>query len=767
MSASPAAVIPQFGVFEKIFAISGHRGNAYRDIAADAVFTRPDGSPWSIPLFYSSRGFFRLRVSPDAEGIWDYTITSPDDKLNGMSGRFDCAASRLRGGLQPMAGYPYHFQYQDATPVWLFGDTQWRAFATEQAKALNCETIFHYVDIRAEQGFNYIHTDLMGSGGIAGGDSPFESFAVELIRPEYFEEVDSRIRYMNARGITSGIVLAWHRGFPAWECFHSEQAVLRFARYITARYSAFNVVFIVSGEWDQIRPEKKPLFQAIGNEIMAHDPHGRMRGIHPCRRRTVEEFADEPWMSFGDYQQCYEAPHDRESTATERDALRRKILGARGHHKPVVNAEYGYYLRDMTGQEDYRQDIQGIDKPHSHTRESFRRASWVLAMAGAYFVTGFGTTYFGGRRNAGPFDVDDSRNDEAESDLAHIKRFFTSLEWWKPAVNDQLVSGSPGGFCYCLSAPAGPYIVYSEGNTSLGLKTGSTAVREARRYDPRHGTFEPIATAVTDGLLQLEVPNEQDWVFLVGRANPNERTRQGISQMGKKKELFRMEAAKPEIDKLIRSIDYSEALEISATMQEVRLACRAARQYGFRSVAVFPRHLELVVEETQGTEVLAMIVVGFPCGGNTTGAKCFEADEGLNKGATDLDMVMDMGAFKSGDYESVSRDIRAVLAVAEPFDVPCKVIVEVGVLTEQEKVTAAKLVADTGAAFIKTCTGFGPGKATLHDILLFRKTVGHRIGIKASGGVTSIEDGVAFMRAGAGVVAMRKPIVTQLEAMHW
>ena len=222
-----------------------------------------------------------------------------------------------------------------------------------------------------------------------------------------------------------------------------------------------------------------------------------------------------------------------------------------------------------------------------------------------------------------------------------------------------------------------------------------------------------------------------------------------------------------EIKALVAAVDYSEALTITATGDDVLEACRYAKLYGFRSVAAFPHHLEKVVREVEGSGTLAMIVVGFPCGGNTTEMKCREAEEGLKRGATDLDMVMNLGAFKSGDYEGVAEEIKKVLAVAKPFGVPCKVIVEVGALTEEEKITAANLVADAGATFIKTCTGFGPGRATLHDIMLFKETVGDRIGIKASGGVTSIEDGVAFMRAGAGVVAMRKPLVEQLEKIHW
>lgn len=222
-----------------------------------------------------------------------------------------------------------------------------------------------------------------------------------------------------------------------------------------------------------------------------------------------------------------------------------------------------------------------------------------------------------------------------------------------------------------------------------------------------------------------------------------------------------------EIHRLVSATDYSEALTITAAEEELRAACETAKRYRFRAVVAFPQYLGILADELQDSGVLAQIPVGFPCGGVTTRVKCLEAEEGLKRGATDLDMVMNLSAFKAGDYERVSKDIAEVMAVAEPFGVPFKVIVETGILSEEEKVTAAKLVADSGADFIKTCTGFGPGGATVHDISLIKETVGERIGIKASGGVASIEDGVALMRAGATVVALRSFLVDQLESLGW
>ena len=128
---------------------------------------------------------------------------------------------------------------------------------------------------------------------------------------------------------------------------------------------------------------------------------------------------------------------------------------------------------------------------------------------------------------------------------------------------------------------------------------------------------------------------------------------------------------------------------------------------------------------------------------------------------------MNLSAFKSGDYARVESDIKAIMQVAGPYAVPFKVIIEIGILTDEEIVTAAKLAQSCGADFVKTCTGFGPGRATVHAIRLIREAIGPEMGIKASGGVASLEDGISFMRAGATVVALRSMLVKQLDAMGW
>jgi len=222
-----------------------------------------------------------------------------------------------------------------------------------------------------------------------------------------------------------------------------------------------------------------------------------------------------------------------------------------------------------------------------------------------------------------------------------------------------------------------------------------------------------------------------------------------------------------DIQRVVSAMDYAEALSVTSTEKDVIAACEAGRKYGFRAVVAFPQFLGLLVDNLKDSGVLAQIPVGFPCGGQTTYVKCKEAEEGLERGANDLDMVMNLAAFQAGDYKRVMDDIQSVLRVARPFNVPFKVIIEVGLWSDEQIATAAKLVADSSADFVKTCTGFGPGRATIHNIGLIKATIQDRIKIKATGGMVAIEDCAALMKAGASVVAMRGYLVQQLESIDW
>ncbi|MFB5761644.1 deoxyribose-phosphate aldolase [Paenibacillus medicaginis] len=189
-------------------------------------------------------------------------------------------------------------------------------------------------------------------------------------------------------------------------------------------------------------------------------------------------------------------------------------------------------------------------------------------------------------------------------------------------------------------------------------------------------------------------------------------------------------------------------LRADAREAEIRTLAEEAKKYKFASVCVNPARVALAAEMLKGTDVKVCTVIGFPLGASTSEVKAFEAGDAIAKGATEVDMVINIGALKDGNDELVERDIRVVVEAAEGKAL-VKVIIETCLLTDEEKVRACELSVKAGADFVKTSTGFSTGGATPEDVALMRKTVGDKLGVKASGGVRSREDMERMIAAGA------------------
>ncbi len=190
-------------------------------------------------------------------------------------------------------------------------------------------------------------------------------------------------------------------------------------------------------------------------------------------------------------------------------------------------------------------------------------------------------------------------------------------------------------------------------------------------------------------------------------------------------------------------------LRPDATHDEIAQLCYEARKHGFASVCVNPSHVKLCADLLKGSDVLTCTVVGFPLGATSTEAKTFEAQKAVRDGAKEVDMVINVGALKSRDYELVEHDIASVATAVHAGGAILKVIVEAALLTDDEKVAASQLAKVAGADFVKTSTGFGPGGATAEDVALMRRVVGPKIGVKASGGIRTRADVQKMVEAGA------------------
>jgi deoxyribose-phosphate aldolase len=190
-------------------------------------------------------------------------------------------------------------------------------------------------------------------------------------------------------------------------------------------------------------------------------------------------------------------------------------------------------------------------------------------------------------------------------------------------------------------------------------------------------------------------------------------------------------------------------LKPEATESDIKKLCNEAIQFGFASVCVNPSWVKKAAEFLRGSSVPVCTVIGFPLGATLPDVKAYEARRSIFNGAREVDMVINIGALKSGDDCAVEDDIRAVAEAAHENGVLLKVIIETALLTDEEKVRACLASKNAGADFVKTSTGFAKGGATADDVSLMRRTVGSTLGVKASGGVKGIEDARAMFEAGA------------------
>ena len=205
----------------------------------------------------------------------------------------------------------------------------------------------------------------------------------------------------------------------------------------------------------------------------------------------------------------------------------------------------------------------------------------------------------------------------------------------------------------------------------------------------------------------------------------------------------------PGFDSSIAALIDHTLLKPDATAADIRKLCAEARQYGFASVCVNPYWVSTAAAELAGSDVKVCTVAGFPLGASSTEVKSFETGVAMAEGAHEIDMVLNIGALIGGDHRAASEDIASVADTAHLGGAIVKVIIETALLTGEQKIAACQLVQQAGADFVKTSTGFNGGGATAEDVALIRRTVGRAMGVKASGGIRTLDDLKKMVAAGA------------------
>lgn len=258
--------------------------------------------------------------------------------------------------------------------------------------------------------------------------------------------------------------------------------------------------------------------------------------------------------------------------------------------------------------------------------------------------------------------------------------------------------------------------------------------------------IDQIADAVRERLLQQGVPTAGPAQSAATESHFTHLISHGADRLGHSGESPFQPHVLQGNDGLASKIDHT-LLKPDATREEIVRVCEEARKHHFATVCVNSTYAGLAADLLKGSGVKAIAVVGFPLGAASTVSKAFEAREAIRVGAQEIDMVINIGALKSRDYETVLEDIRAVVEASKPYAV--KVILETSNLTDDQKVIGCALAKAAGAAFVKTSTGFGSGGATAEDIALMRRVVGPEMGVKASGGIRTYEDATKMIAAGA------------------
>jgi len=205
-------------------------------------------------------------------------------------------------------------------------------------------------------------------------------------------------------------------------------------------------------------------------------------------------------------------------------------------------------------------------------------------------------------------------------------------------------------------------------------------------------------------------------------------------------------------------------LRADASAAEVDVMCDEAIKYKFASVCVNPTWVRRVAGNLRGTDVLTCSVIGFPLGAHTPEIKAMEARRAVREGAREIDMVVNIGAIKSGDWLTVEKDIAGVVDAAREAGAICKVIIEAAMLDDEEKVVTSRIARKAKAHYVKTSTGFGPGGATVYDVALMREAVGPDMGVKASGGIKTAQDAKDMIAAGASRIGASAGIEIIAEA---
>jgi hypothetical protein len=489
-----AATVPLYAPFEVQLSTSRQYDNPYLDVGVTGVFISPTGKEMRLAGFWNGGQTWRVRFAPNERGIWNYRTESADGELR-SSGSFEALPSTRRGFVRVSKARPYQFEYSDGTPFLLMGDTNWDGMS----KGVGLNPHFkNYINVRAEQGFNAYHAMVINNRydyGTNEGGSPFALFDPETrdfnrLNPNFFQWVDRRVAYADSVGMVSILFFAWAEEVRKM----SAEQYQRFVLYVVSRCAAYNVFWILAGDY-QAYFYNPPLYRQVGEAVAQADPFDHPISIHPRDGCTNREFAREPWLSYVMHQL--------------RDAgefLADTVRADRIYNKPVVNGEYGYHVPES--RHPYHGILQGADYT--------RTGGWSIFTAGGFFVAGFKHTFYDpdGHYPYDPgfdlppvyFDLQNAKDLEAARQYGVFAKFFSEQTSWpdlqprRDLVRD--------GQTELLAKPGEEYVAYNARGGRMRLQLPERQHFSLAWFDPIRGVLAPGRIFESTGETVLIMPSD-------------------------------------------------------------------------------------------------------------------------------------------------------------------------------------------------------------------------------------------------------------------
>lgn len=462
--------IGKWDIFEINLTTTNTYPNPYLDVWIYATFNGPNKTI-KLDGFWDGSSNWKIRMAPTEVGEWNYITSSNDPQFDGRTGSFTVTESGMKGFVKVSSAYPHSFKYDDGTPFFFLGDTVW--MSTDPVYVPFNGIYQNWVDVRKNQGFSLLQTNLQMTQGASEGGPAFPNYPdTTVINPGYYQWLDKRIEYATVqKGMVVEFSFMWAQNYFDF----GETNYKNYMKYVMARYSAYNVFFSIIGEYEEV--ENVAVIRRLGQYSETLNPYNHPVTTH-CDGTTADDYGNESWISHHT-----QTGKGFSLTQINSDIIRDSIYG-----KPVVQAEVCY--------ETQIGEFNCIDP------FEYRKAGWVSIIGSGYYIYGHNDL----------INVVTNWNilySQGAKEMGYLRTFWDKIEFWKLSPSNYLVTS---GFA---SVNIGKeYVIYlpTGGSTTVNLSAASGTLF-VEWYNPRTGIYQDRTTVRGGASITFTAPDSNDWVL--------------------------------------------------------------------------------------------------------------------------------------------------------------------------------------------------------------------------------------------------------------